>query len=432
MNLLNQSTLILVTILFNIFPLPAFPNSNTVEIVRGSSEQDNVTLKVRVVDDQRIPIRGLNPEDFKVKTILPDGTEEILRDIELIRPEKAKPDPTYLVILLDMSGSMKHKDDSGVKKLRGAVDGVQVFLEAIEAQNLPVEIALVPFGEGCDNNYRVSQEIIKENLESSPYPETKSYLNNLAKVKVCASTNLYQPLTEAVEFLGNEERFQADSSEIVPRLGVILFTDGFDADPNRNREEKRFQELKNIIEEYSSKVTVHAMGYGESLSTVYNRATCDYNLSKERQTVNNLLEWCRISGQDIREFIVDEDRLQEIAQTTPGGISRFPRNAQEVIDSLNKFLTTLREYEITYQQPNAEKAGSYETQVIVNSETHGLVNLASNTKTIRFKNFSYQPLPWWVHLLFLIATIIIGKVGINQFKEWSEDLKQQAKRNLNS
>ena len=54
--------------------------------------------------------------------------------------------------------------------------------------------------------------------------------------------------------------------------------------------------------------------------------------------------------------------------------------------------------EITYQQPNAEKAGSYETQVIVNSEIHGLDNLASHTTTIRLKNFSYQSLSWWEHL----------------------------------
>ena len=327
---------------------------------------------------------------------------------------------------------MRHKDDSGVKKLRGAVDGVQVFLEAIEAQNLSVKIALVPFGDGCNNNYPVTQEIIRQSLESSPYPNTKSYLNNLANVEVCASTNLYQPLTEAVEFLGTDRRFQTNSSGILPRLGVILFTDGFDADPNRNREEKRFQELKTTLEEYSSKVTVHTMGYGESLSTVYNRASCDYSLSGDGLTVNNLLEWCRIRGQDIREFIVDQDRLQEIAQTTPGGISRFPENAQKVIDSLNTFLTTLREYEITYQQPNAEKAGSYLTQVIVNSDTYELNNLASKSENIKLKNFSYQPLPLWVHLLFLIATIIIGGLGINQFNQWSQKLKQQAKRNLNS
>ncbi|MEL4895964.1 vWA domain-containing protein [Crocosphaera sp. Alani8] len=390
-------------------------------------------MKVRVVNNERIPIRGLTTEDFEVKTTFSNGQEEILKqpDIKLIPPEKSKPDPTYLVILLDMSGSMRHKDDSGTKKLRGAVNGIQAFLENIEAQNLPVEIALVPFGEGCDKSYRVTQEIINENLEQSPYRGTKSYLKNLAKVEVCASTNLYQPVTEAVEFLGNDERFQADSSGIVPRLGVILFTDGFDADPNRKREERRFQELITTLGDYSSQVTIHTMGYGESLSTVYNRATCIYSLSGDSLTVNNLLKWCRIRGKDIREFIIDRDRLQEIAQATPGGIYRFPENAQAVMDSLNTFLTTLREYEITYQQPNAEKAGSYQTEVVVNSETYGLSNLVSNTKTIRLKNFSYQPLSWWEHSLLLGVTIIIGSVGINKFNQWSKKLKADAKSKLN-
>ncbi len=432
MDLLNQSTLILATILFNIFPLPVLANYNAVEIIRDSSKGDNVSLKVRVVDDERIPIRGLTTENFEVKTTLPDGTEEILKqpDIRLIPPEKAKPDPTYLVILLDMSGSMKHEDDSGTIKLRGAINGVQAFLEDIEAQNLPLKVALVPFGEGCYNDYPVTQEIIRESLESRPYRKTKSFLNKLARVDVCAATNLYQPLTEAVEFLGTEERFQANSSGIIPRLGVILFTDGFDADDDREREEKRFQELKNTLQQYNH-VTVHTMGYGESLSQVYKRADCDLYLSRNERTVNNLLRWCYIEGKDIREFIVDQDRLEEIARTT-GGISRFPENAQEVIDSLNTFLTTLREYEITYQQPGAEKASSYETQVIVNSDTHRLNNLASNSITIRLKNFLYQPLSLCERLSILFITIILGIWGKNQFNQWSQHLKQQAKRNLNS
>ncbi len=432
MTLFHQKAVILASIFASFFTLPVLANSNTVEIIRDNSEQDDVTLKVRVVNDQRIPIRGLTVENFEVKTTLPNGQEVVLKepDIQLIPPEETQPDPTYLVILLDMSGSMKHEDDSGIIKLTGAINGVQAFLEAIETQNLPVKVALVPFGEGCNNSYPVTQEIIRESLESRPYLDTKSYLKKLANIDVCAATNLYQPLTEAVEFLGTDNRFQPDVSGVIPRLGVILFTDGFDADPNRDREETRFQDLKNTLEQQNH-VTVHTMGYGESLSEVYNRADCDYNLSGEKLTVNNLLQWCRFIGKDIREFIVDQDRLQDIAQTT-GGISLFPENAQQVIDSLKTFLTTLREYEITYEQPNAEKAGSYKTQVIVNSETHQLEELPSNPTTVRLKNFSYQPLSWWEHLLFLIITIIIGLVGINQFEQWSQNLKQQAKRNLHS
>ena len=69
--------------------------------------------------------------------------------------------------------------------------------------------------------------------------------------------------------------------------------------------------------------------------------------------------------------------------------------------------------------------------MIVNSETHQLEELPSNPTTVRLKNFSYQPLSWWEHLLFLIITIIIGLVGINKFKQWSQNLKQQAKRQSN-
>lgn len=417
-----------------LFMFPAFANSNTVKIIRKSSEEDKVTLRVQVINDQRIPIRGLTAGNVKVETILPNEEKVILQesDIDLISPEKSKPDPTYLVILLDMSGSMKHEDDSGIIKLTGAIQGIRTFLEDIEAQNLPVQVALIPFGERgetCQQNYPVTQEIIRENLETSPYRITELYLSKLSKIDVCASTNLYQPLSEAVTFLGTEENLIENASEIVPRLGVILFTDGFDADPNRKREEKRFKKLKNTLAEYPQ-VTVHTMGYGEPLLQLYNRSLCEYELSDEQLTVNNLLAYCRLRKEDITEYIVDQNRLEEIAKTTSGGISLFPEDSEEVSESLKTFLTTLREYEITYQQPGAEKAQVYPTKVIVNSSKHGLDDVTSQLENVSLSNYLYAPLSVIERIGILILTIIMGVLGYKQFIKWSQNLKEKAKSNL--
>ncbi len=386
---------------------------------------------MRVTDNQRILIEGLKPEDFEIKTTDANKTEFKFSlkapEIELTPPEKIKPDPAYLIMLLDMSASMKHRDNSGQIKLQGAMKGIQAFIETIEAEKLPVKIALVPFGEGgerCSNTYRVDGDIITNSLDSAPYQKTQKQLNILSQINVCAATNLYQPLSEAVKFLGNEERFQGKSSKLPPRLGVILFTDGFDADPNRDNEKKRFQNLLNLLTQYPQ-VTVHTMGYGESLSQLRDRALCPPYLSNQPLTVDNILK-CQLKRQDIKEFIVDENRLTEIAQKTEG-IPKFPKDSQEVSDSLTTFLTTLREYEITYQQPGADRASFHQTLVVVNSPAQGLNNLASQRTSVRMDNFFYHSLSGWERLVIFIGTIVVSVGGIIRFNTWSKQLKEQSK-----
>lgn len=401
-------------------------------------DNDRVTLKVRVRDDRRALVRGLKAENFEVKTTAAARTEFQYSltspEIEITPPDRVKPDPAYLIILLDMSGSMKNLDSSGRVKLQGAIEGIKKFLETIETQKLPVEIALVPFGEGfkegCPNDYWVDRETFQKYLEPAPYTATRDRLAKLAKTKVCASTNLYQPLDEAIDFLATSERFQTESSGTPPRLGVILFTDGFDADPDRAGEARRFQNTLDLLARFP-RITVHTIGYGEPLDRLRARALCRPDIDRQPLTVNNLLQYCKLpSGKDIREFIVDRDRLTAIARSTKEGIDRFPRSAAEVSRDLVEFLTALREYEITYRQPTADRATLHRAEVIVNAPERGISSLVSEPREFRLPNFRYRALSVGERVAIFLGTIAAAAFGTRRFLSWSQQLKEQSRRNL--
>jgi hypothetical protein len=324
---------------------------------------------------------------------------------------------------------MDNRDESQQVKLQGAIKGIQKFITTIETEKLPVEIALVPFGEGCAHSYPVNQAVIQKYLEAYPYKTTKTRLSELAHVDVCASTNLYQPLDEAVKFLTTSERFQQNSWGLPPRLSVILFTDGFDADPDRNKEEQRFQSTRALLA-LSPHVTVHTMGYGESLTRLRARAQCAQELHSRPLTVDTLLTYCQLPlGEDIREFIVDRSRLTAIAKET-GGIARFPRSAEEVSQGLREFLTALREYEISYPQPTADRLTIHQAKVIVNAPGHTSSWSISAPIEFQMPNYLYHSLSIWERLAIFLGTLVATVFGVRRFNAWSHQLKEESRQNL--
>jgi VWFA-related protein len=407
--------------------------ANSVKILRAITDHDRVTLKVQVRDHRDLLVPGLQANNFTVLTRAANQTEFKYRltppKITITPPDKVKPDPAYLVILLDMSGSMDNRDESQQVKLQGAIKGIQKFITTIETEKLPVEIALVPFGQGCAHSYPVDQTVIQKYLEAYPYKTTKTRLSQLANIDVCASTNLYQPLDEAVKFLTTSERFQQNSWGLPPRLGVILFTDGFDADPDRNKEEQRFQSTLALLAR-SPHVTVHTMGYGESLTRLRARAQCAQKLRGRPLTVDTLLTYCQLPlGEDIREFIVDRSRLTAIAKET-GGIARFPRSAEEVSQGLREFLTALREYEISYPQPTADRLTIHQAKVIVNAPGHTSSWSISAPIEFQMPNYLYHSLSIWERLAIFLGTLVATVFGVRRFNAWSHQLKEESRQNL--
>lgn len=439
----------IVAFLLGFLPLPAFANSN-IEVSPRPMDGDIITFKVRVVNDDNIPIEGLQTSDFKIETARiitkHQGTpinlqfSEINR-FKLIPPgEELKPDPAYVVILLDMSGSMNVKDASGVKKIDGAIRAIRGFIKLVREKNLPVHISLVPFGESnkAEDNYEVNQEIISQNLLSANSPKLDQRVAELASSSINAATNLYDPLKTAVKYLGNNSQeftrkenlnrdVNGEAEPIPPKLAVILLSDGYH-NSNRRTENQQFEKLEKVFQEHPS-VRVYTLGYGESLRQLRKRAVdCNisYSLLDQKEAVD-LIQSCRIRGGSISNYIVDQPRLKQIAELT-GGISKFPPNAKEAVNSLETFFKALREYELQYKQPNAAPAEEYQVQVSINSSSRQL-NLNAEPVKIRMPNISLYKLPLIPdRLIILVLTLGILGGGLWWFNDWSKQLKDEAER----
>jgi hypothetical protein len=387
---------------------------------------------VEAIDDNNIPIQDLKAHEFQIKTTNADGEKITLNSsrINFISSQQSQPDPAYIVILLDMTGSMRQNDLAGKNKQESAINAIREVIHDLRVQNMPVQISVIPFGEGgkfCEG-FKVNADEISRNLVKVSDSELDRHLDALAAVNVCASTQIYEPLGEAVMYLGNTY-FEHSSNQLIrqntpPRLGVILLSDGYDA--YRSDETERFQDLMNILQQ-NPQVTVHTIGYGETLRQLRDRSNC--NLSNSQLTVDNVSRYCQLSGTDIREFIIDEKRLNQIAEAT-GGIYRLPGTAKEVVETLRTFLTTLREYEIIYQQPGSDRASQHQTTVTVVSSSRQ-VNLTSEVEQIRMSNFNYCPLPFSSRFSVLAGTLsLLGLPGFLLFLSWSKKLKSQAEEML--
>ncbi|MEG4595411.1 vWA domain-containing protein [Microcoleus sp. F8_C2] len=433
---IQKLKLITLATLFAILPLPALAAS--LEITRWRVEGDRVTLRVKVLDDRRIPIQGLKTQDFKVQTTDSSGNLVMVNpdEITLTSSDQVQIDPAYLVLLLDMSGSMKNKDLAGAQKLKSAINGIREFIREVRDKRLPVSLALVPFGEGgsgCLYDFAVNEIVIKQNLLDANSSKIDKQLEQLENIKVCSATNIYQPVAKAVEYLGeitnslNSNKLVQNSQNIPPKLGVILLSDGYDV--YRSNESERFQELLQVLQQ-NPQVTVHTMGYGEKLNELRDRAhrnnpnKCP--ITGEKLTVDNVVNRCRLSGEDIREYIVDERRLTEIAEVTRG-IHLFPGNPKEVIDSLRTFLTTLREYELVYRQPGADRASLHKTVAQVRSPFRQL-NLTSEPQNIRLNNFAYRSPSWQERFIIFIIILLLSLASILLFLKWSQNLKAEAEQ----
>ncbi|NET58608.1 MAG: VWA domain-containing protein [Symploca sp. SIO2E6] len=424
-----------------LLPLPSLATPR-IEISPRRPENGLVNLRVKVLNEDNVPIEGLKKEDFQIytaKTNSGDSKPQPISQFILLKPEQlSKPDPGRIVILLDMSGSMAENDASGVKKLDGAIAGIRNFIEWVRQAKIPAQIALVPFGEATKPEcaYDVTQSIIEKRLLDATDPKLDEQVNQLAGSSPCAATNLYDPVAEAVEFLGNSPNTLEPASnlttaeEVPPRLTVILFSDGYHTRNRRFSEKKDFADLSKVLQQ-NPEVRVNTLGYGESLEKLRDRASnCpfrDEQLS-EVGAVDLIRRQCRLpGGADITRFIVDSPRLRQIAKLT-SGISEFPSSAEETVMSLETFFKTLREYEIQYRQPGAEPADKYKAIVEVNSPSRQL-KIASDPTTVTIPNFVYHRLRLFPdRFLILLGTLVALGVTVWGFSNWSYKLKQDAER----
>ena len=95
--------------------------AKTTDIISYREEQNKVTLRLKVTDSEKKPIITLKKEDFKLqvtdmtnnKLVAPSDTDKGYSDIpfKFKNPLEAEPPPAYILVLLDMSGSMNCSTD---------------------------------------------------------------------------------------------------------------------------------------------------------------------------------------------------------------------------------------------------------------------------------------------------------------------------------
>lgn len=404
-------------------------------------KSEKVTLRVQVLNDNRSPNEMLVAENFLVSTTDDDGNNVILQpqDVQIARPTNQRnPDPAEIVILLDMSNSMSRADaQSGETKLESAIEGVRAFVAQAKREGLPLQISLVPFGDpgefACDYTYTVDEKTIQDSALSikRDYSQIMERLKILSQVPVCSTTNIYQPVAASVDYLGQTPRSSFNpqiGEDTYPQKSVILLSDGFHA--YRDNEPVEFEALTQKLQD-NSQITVHTIGYGESLLNILDRAEC--SLSKDSLAVDSVLTQCAIYDEEgrnqIGSFIIDEPRLTTIAESTVNGIALFPENADQVKANLIDFLKTLRAYEISFLQPGADKASQHQVTVNIVSDDPSLDGLTVK-ENYRMRNIGYISLPFVNRMFIMLFALLLGYAGLNGFFIWSRQLKKQAERHL--
>jgi len=436
--LILRLKLSIVTLFIGLLPSTAMAQ-NKIEVSTGHIESDLITLKVKVLNQENIPIDGLQAGDFKLQTakIEKKGSNLTLSPItnfRLLEPgEEFQTDPAYVVILLDMSGSMVSvvsDDPTHIKKIDGAISAIRRFIKLVRDDRLPVQIALVPLGVDdsgkCKFAYDVNQDIIGKKLIPATDPKLDEQVNQLPTSNLCAATNLYDPVKEAVKFLGTPNRFSEQN--VTPRLDVILLTDGYH-DIKREIEAEQFYSLVDVLKSHPE-VKVNTLGYGESLPHLRDHAI-NCNISDRILTTVagvSRIQQCHLpGGEDIREYIVDQPRLRQMAQRT-GGTSQFPKNAAEAVSGFETVFKSLREYQLQYEQPGAEAADQYQVIVSVDSPNRQ-IKLDAEPAVVRIPNLAIHRFPLIPDRLIIFgATLALLTITTKAFMGWSKKLKQEAER----
>jgi hypothetical protein len=306
-------------------------------------------------------------------------------------------------------------DSGGTKKITGAINAVRQFIQVLSQRGGNTQISIVPFGESGSRcqGYPVNKETLDKFFAANDF-KLQNHLNYLAKSTPCASTNLYEPLNQAIRFLATseDERFYVaeNSDQPQPRLSIILLSDGYH---NKANEQQDFTALTNLFRR-NPLITVHTLGYGLTPQQLGQK----YKLGRPATRADIG------SGKVPEAEFVDQKRLEEIAKLT-GGLTEFSGNAKAIAANLQLFLNALLgEYEITYTQPNAERGAKHDVQVVVNIP--GGKPVESPPKAYRISVFG-RSLPLVVRLIMLIFTLLaIALGGIVPFYFWGKHLKQEA------
>ncbi|MBW4614155.1 MAG: VWA domain-containing protein [Desmonostoc vinosum HA7617-LM4] len=392
--------------------------------------EDQVTLRVKVTKDNKSQ-SDLKKNNFSI--YIDCKQQNVNQECQLSpgefdfrNPQQSTPLPTRIVLLLDLSGSMKKLDKGGEPKLQGAVNAIQEFINILAERQGDNQMAIVPFSDQGTYTSCESYEVTNNELNNFSSPanqeekqQLKNYLSQLQKnrARICGETNLYQSLAKTVSFLGdfNLQNQSQNGNSNQPQLHVVLLSDGFDTagfdKSSKNRcDTNHFAKLKaEILEQYRGVVTIHTLGYGRTPQELGKIYQLPRGKSAECTDIEKIAN--REERQNFESELVDQKHLQQIADFT-GGIHEFSGNAKEISQRFKDILNTiLDEYQITYTQKNADTASKHNVRVVVNSVASEEVSYSMpfvflvpfNIRLWIIFIFVILPLSFAIFLLYLLA-----------------------------
>ncbi|NJL99746.1 MAG: VWA domain-containing protein [Synechococcaceae cyanobacterium SM2_3_2] len=325
-------------------------------------------------------------------------------------PQESVAPPAWIIVLLDMSGSMRAPDPRGGTRLEGAISSIRQFLEATSQRSGDTQVSIVPFGEGSGSLAECAFTVDNNTINNFFFADDvklENFLDTLGTTIPCASTNIYDPLTRSVRFLSDIEdpRFAPqpiDSGLPDPRLSVILLSDGFD---NAGNEEQRFNNLESFLSN-NDRVIVHTIAYGER-----------YTL-EDRPVTRADVE----AGAFDPELFLDEQRLQQIAFAS-GGLYAYTPDQFAIRDSLLLFLDSLLgEYEITYAQQLFDRGLRYTLTANVSPSDGEIVS----SEPSFYRMLGVRRLGLATRINLLIATFAVFLfAGLLPFLFWANYLRNQ-------
>ncbi len=425
---------------------PSFARVKNLEIIEAIPDRNEgeVRLRVKVYDQNNKPVRGLQKDDFNL-TVCPPKAEPKTGECQTLNqadinwkiPLPEELPPGWVVVLLDFSGSMKQLDSSGEKtKLEGAIAAIRKFNQDLAEKGENTKISIVPFGKGgknCPGNQVRKKEL--DNFVLAGNKKVEQTLKNLESQldNLCAATDIYEPLRQAVQFFGNPEdtRFNlpANSNLPQPRRSIILLSDGYhsiygERENEPELEAQDFEKLVFMLKSYPN-ITVHTLGYGLTPQQLQQK----YDL-KEPPTIRDISKRGGKKSNNSEsltelaaEEFVDQKRLQQIAGVT-NGIAEFSGNAETISTSLTEFLEALfDEYQINYIQPiNADRGSLHNVQVSFKLPNN-LVDSELEPYVFPWVSRSLPRLTRIIIFLFTLAALLGG--GVIPFLLWAKSIKRE-------
>ena len=412
------STFILLSLSVN--PCWASP-----EVIINDIRDNRNTIKLRLsATDEGELIPNLEAKDLEV---ISNGKPVPIKS--LTPPKDTRPAPARLVILLDMSNSMMSNDSSGQTRQEGAIQAIRTILA--QFKNAPVKFNIVPFGQGgekCkDEDFvpnPVSSYLKEDNFLSPNSDAIEKELQRLAQKTLCASTNLYDPLEETINYLQEEEiriNQQKEENTLSTRFGIILLSDGFHSYPprkcGRDYEPKRFEQLKKtIVNKAVPKIRIHTLGYGLTPQQLGEK----WRLSRPAN-IEDVICASNIARDSRAKEFVDQERLKEIADLGRG-IDSFSGDGKEITKQLEESVQAiLGEYKLVAILPDAVPGKSYDLKVGLKL---GSDSVESPVETIRLDEWD-KHLPILILLLLTVIATAGTFFGYKMFDDWSNKLRDE-------